>query len=143
MKLDHRQLAFLLYEWKIVHTHVQDIFLQVCYVEPLIHINFLNEETLKILIDSWYNMCERKLKKIVKELKELKQVKDRCIDDIFNLFSDKSIVLDRLYDIEIGNAVTHRNAHIAVNSLKETLDEALRVADLNICEIADIFKGET
>ncbi len=143
LKLDRRSLGEHLFEWKIVHTAIQEVFLKVSYLEPLIYGNPLSDQDKSKLIKIWFQMCEGRLRRIVKEFKGLSNIKHESIDEFYLLIPDKSQVLALLLSAREEDSRDHSAIQNAVLTLKSALDEILRIADLVISEIATLISKES
>jgi len=142
MALNQRQLGEYLYEWKRVHTLVQNAAFRLGYAEAKLYSRPLPEEELKNVTEHWLSNCEKSLREAARLLKrDLKRVNDGIVKNYCNNFSENSVVLIKLMEAAPGDLNAHLQIQNALGDLRDTLDEILLVADLNITEIAEILQG--
>lgn len=131
-------MASHLQEWKVVHTTVQDLYMTTRLVEKTVLVAEQDPSEVMIynLEHIWFSTCEPKASKIAKEFQLLTRVRNRSMSELLFMLNGTDSVPARIRELRTGDRSRVARLRGTVYQLISMLEELLKVADLNIIEIA-------
>lgn len=141
-------LIFHLQEWKSTHDSVQKLFMEVLTLEKMLSkelsLDTFGEASLREMEGFWFRHIEQKSRILIGNLKEFQYIQSRLLDDLYLVFhhSNEEYVLRRIQSVNISDKGSIQRLIYSIYQVVGLLDEALRLANQQIVEIAAALRSK-
>lgn len=132
----------LLAEWKIIHKHVQALFLEVHSIELLFFSrNRLTSRNVSVFVDFWTRMFDPRAEAFVRSCNELRLGRHSDVDMLHRALRRAPTVLDYIQSYRAGNRGSLNDLQKSIDSLRGLLIDVLRAADDAIVRLVDEIRS--